>query len=187
MAEALQNINPHWAQTFSINYADAFNFRNSHKLLTTGNLYFPGLFTNHSIVINGAYQKRDSLPDLFNNNFPYSRGYQALSTRRMYKIGFNYHLPLLYPDLGFGNILFIQRIRANSFFDYTSARAKINGSLAEIKNRSAGVELYVDSKLWNALPATFGIRFSHLLDTDYNNPGVKNRWEFIIPISIIPR
>src|SRR5204863_3246192 len=111
-----------------------------------------GLFTNHSLVINASYQKRDTLPDLFSNTFSYSRGYEALSTRRMYKYGFNYHLPLWYPDWGFGNIVFFQRVRINAFYDHTVAQSRLNGVLTDIKNRSSGGELYFDTKVWNALP-----------------------------------
>jgi hypothetical protein len=104
----------------------------------------------------------------------------------MYKLGVNYHLPIVYPDWGFANLLFFQRIRGNAFFDYTSAKARVNNVLTEIINRSTGAEIYFDTKIWNALPVSFGVRFSHLLDTDLVNPLVKNRWEIIIPIGLIP-
>ena len=184
--QARQHINPRWAQSISLNYRDAFNFRNSYKFVAHSSFYFPGLFANHSLVINTAFQKRDSLPDLFSKSFSYSRGYEALSTRRMYKLGANYHFPIVYPDWGFANILFFQRIRANAFYDYTNAKARVNNVLTEIINSSTGAEIYFDSKLWNSLPVSFGVRFSHLLDTDLLNPLVKNRWEIIIPIGLIP-
>ena len=183
---AKQHINPRWAQTLSLSYRDAVNFSNSHKFVAHGSLYFPGLLVNHSLVINAAWQKRDTLPDLFSKNFSYARGYEALSTRRMYKFGVNYHFPIVYPDWGFGNIIFFQRIRTNLFYDYSSARARLNGVLTEIKSRSTGAELYFDTKAWNALPVSFGVRYSYLLDTDLLNPGVRNRWELIIPIGLIP-
>lgn len=184
--QARQHINPHWAQAVSLSYRDAFTLINSHKLVGNSSFYFPGLFTNHSLVINASYQKRDSLPDLFSNNFSYSRGYEALSTRRMHKFGFNYHLPLWYPDWGFGNIVFFQRVRINAFYDHTVAHARLNGVLTDIKNRSTGGELYFDTKVWNALPVSVGLRFSHLLDDDLQNPGLKNLWEIIVPIGLIP-
>jgi nucleoid DNA-binding protein len=188
---ARQHINPRWAQSISVSYRDAFTYSNSHKLVANAALYFPGLFVNHSLVFNGAYQKRDSLSDLFSNTFSYARGYEALSTRRMYKVGVNYHFPICYPDWGLSGILYFQRIRANAFFDYNSAKARLlysNGTslLTEIKNRSTGGELYFDTKVWNSLPVSIGIRFSHLLDVDLLNPTVKNKWEIIIPIGLIP-
>jgi len=184
--KARQHINPRWAQSLSLNYRDAFNFSNSHKFVGLASFYFPGIGRNHSLLINTAYQSRDTLPDLFSKNFAYSRGYEALSTRRMYKLGINYQLPVVYPDWGFANLLYFQRVRANAFYDYTNAKARVNNKLTEIKSRSTGAEIYFDTKIWNAYPVSFGVRFSHLLDTDLLNPLVKNRWEIIIPIGLIP-
>jgi len=184
--KARQHINPRWAQSVSLNYRQAFTFFETKKLVSNSALYFPGLFKNHSLVLNAAFQVRDSLPDLFSNNFSYSRGYEALNTRRMFKLGANYHFPLVYPDWGVGNIFFIQRIRANAFFDYTNSKARVNRVLTDIINRSAGGEIYFDGKIWNALAAGIGIRYSHLLDTDLLNPAAKGRWEIILPLNLIP-
>jgi hypothetical protein len=184
--KAKQHIFPRWAQNFSVSYRDALTFTSSHKLVATGNLYFPGLHPNHNLVINLAYQKRDTLPDRFSNNFPFSRGYEALRTRRMYKLGANYHFPLLYPDMGVGNIAYLLRIRANAFFDYTNARARLNGTLQDIIAKTAGGEIYFDGKIWNALPVSIGVRYSRLLNNDLLNPGVKNVWEVVLPVGIIP-
>jgi len=126
------------------------------------------------------------LPDLFSNSFSYARGYEALSTRRMYKLGANYHFPLCYPDWGVGGLIYFQRVRANAFFDYNNAKARVNGVLTEIINRSVGGELYFDTKVWNSLPVSIGVRFAHLLDTDLLNRGIKNKWEIIVPVNLIP-
>jgi hypothetical protein len=184
--QAKQHINPHWGQTIAVTYRNAFKLINTNKLVANGSLYFPGLFTNHSFVLNGSYQSRDTSFNYFSNTFSYSRGYEALSTREMYKWGANYHFPIVYPDWGFSNLLFIQRIRANAFYDHTTARARLNRVLTKIKNRSVGAEIYFDSKAWNALPVSFGFRYTHLIDTDLINPGTSNRWEFVIPIGLIP-
>ena len=183
---ARQHINPRWAQSVTANYRDAINIVNSYKLVTNSAFYFPGLAINHSLVINGAYQKRDSLPDIFSNNFSYARGYEALSTRRMFKVGVNYHFPLCYPDWGIGGVIYFQRIRVNTFYDYNNAKARVSGILTEIVNRSTGAELYFDTKVWNTLPVSIGVRFARLLDKDLLNPGVKNRWEIIVPVGLIP-
>ena len=77
-------------------------------------------------------------------------------------------------------------ILSRGSFDYTNAKARVNNLLTEIKSRSTGAEIYFDTKIWNAYPVSFGVRFSHLLDKDLLNPTVKNRWEIIIPIGLIP-
>jgi hypothetical protein len=68
-----------------------------------------GFFFNHSVVLDGAFQERDTSRALFSNRFPYSRGYNETYLSRMWKLGANYHFPIWVPDWGFGNILYIQR------------------------------------------------------------------------------
>jgi hypothetical protein len=102
----------------------------------------------------------------------------------MWKWGVNYHLPLLYPDWGFGQIVYFLRIRANAFFDNTTVKSLRTGFSTPL--RSTGVELYFDTRWWNQQPVTFGIRYSRLLDADsYANPPNVNRWEFILPVILI--
>lgn len=184
--KALQHIHPRWAQSVSLNYRKGFNYFETGKLIGNSAFYFPGIGVNHSLVLNAAFQKRDTLPDFFSNNFAYARGYETLNTRSMFKWGVNYHIPLLYPDWGVGNIFFIQRIRTNLFYDHNSARARVNGKLTDIINRSTGTEIYFDGKIWNALSGSIGFRYSHLLDVDLQFPSAKGRFEIILPINIIP-
>ncbi len=39
---ARQHINPRWAQSIAATYRDAFNFRNSHKLVCQRSIVFSG-------------------------------------------------------------------------------------------------------------------------------------------------
>jgi hypothetical protein len=54
--------------------------------------------------------------------------------------------------------------------------------------RSVGGEIYFDSKIWNELPLSFGIRASYLLDNGFTSNDKKGntRFEFILPLSLIP-
>lgn len=184
--QAVQHINPRWAQSISASFRQAHTFVNSWKFVANSKWYFPGVHRNHSLVLDLSYQRRDTMRDLFSNTFSYARGYLALSTREMQHVGLNYNLPIAYPDWGFGNIAFIQRLRANLFFDFTQARARVQGILQNIDQRSTGVELFVDGKIWNALPASLGIRYSRLLDVDLRSPATINRWEIVLPVNLIP-
>jgi hypothetical protein len=105
----------------------------------------------------------------------------------MWRISGNYHLPLILPDWGVANILYIQRIRANLFYDFQRLFSNNKKSSADL--RSAGIEFYADTKWWNQYPLTFGIRVSRLLDDDPRGgyPKGTNLFEFIVPVSIIPR
>lgn len=184
--QAGQNIYPRWAQTLNVNYRDAITFRDNKKLVATANLFFPGFGKNHSFVINAAYQRRDTLADLFSKIFLFSRGYEARNSQTMYRVGFNYHFPVFYPDWGFANLLYFQRIRANAFFDYSRTQLKRQTGLLYREYRTVGGEIYFDTKIWNQLPVSFGVRYSHLLDDDLLNPGRKGLWEIILPLNILP-
>ena len=179
--QARQQIYPRLAQTLYLNYSRSVSSLEANQFLASAYLYFPGLFKTHSLVINGAFQSRDTLRNAnFSNSFPFSRGYTAESYHHMFKLGVNYHFPLAYPDWGIASIIYFQRIRANLFYDFTRAtdfnRA---GKFVAGNFRSVGTEVFFDTKWWNQQPLSFGIRYSYLLDGN-----VKSQWGFILPIGI---
>ena len=181
-----QQIYPKLAQSILFTYNRAVTTLQGNQLLASGYFYFPGLTATHSLVLTAAYQQRDSLNAVrFSNSFPFSRGYSGENFYRMSRFGVNYHFPLAYPDWGFGNMIYFLRIRANLFFDYTNVPySPNNGTGAQQQYRSFGTEIYFDSKWWNLLPISFGIRYSHLLDADYEGRA-PNQWEFILPINLL--
>ncbi len=184
--KAKQNIYPRFAQSISLGYKGALTSYKGSQFVANGNLYLPGFLTNHNIVLNGAYLIKDTLGRLnFSSGFPFSRGYQAENLHKMSKWGVNYHLPLLYPDAGLANIIYLLRVRANLFYDHTH----VNDFLSDRKPfvtdfRSTGAELYFDTKWWNEAAVTFGIRYSYLLDNDLFGATGKNRWELILPFNL---
>jgi len=88
-------------------------------------------------------------------------------------------------DWGFANIAYIQRIRANAFYDLT--RVYSRDKQFTVDQRSTGGEIYFDTKWWNQYSLTFGFRVSYLLDTDFYEPRKAVSYEFVLPVSIIPR
>jgi hypothetical protein len=182
---ARQHIFPRLGFNSSLQYRHAVSKYDSYQVFGSANIYLPGFISNHSLVLNGAFQQRDTFRILFSNRFPYSRGYNETYLSRMWKIGANYHFPLWVPDWGFGNILYIQRIRANAFYDLT--RVYSRNKLVTADQRSVGMEFYFDTNWWNQYPLTFGCRISTRLDDDLVT-GQRGTWfEFILPVSIIPR
>lgn len=179
--QASQQIYPHLGLTVSTNYRTGFTAK-AYQWLTVGNLYLPGFFPTHSIVLNGAYMMRDTLGNYsYSNGFPISRGYSSINYPRMWKMSANYHLPIAYPDWGFGNLVYFLRVRGNAFYDYSSVK-----SLRYQRSyllRSVGGEIYFDTKWWNQESVTFGIRYSNMLDHKLTGTGA-NRWEFILPIGL---
>jgi hypothetical protein len=186
--KAQQQINPSWAQAITLQYDQAITKYHGQQFLASGYFYFPGLAPTNSLVLTAAFQERDSLNQVsYSNAFPFSRGYTVENFYRMVRFGANYHVPLVYPDWGFGNLVYFLRIRANLFFDYTRALNNFNpGYLVWNDYRSLGAELYFDTKWWNQLPVSFGIRYSRLLDPDFLGKS-PNQWEFILPLNLLSK
>ena len=184
--QSQQQIAPRWAQVLTLSYSSAVTAFAARQFLASGYLYLPGLAYTHSIVLGAAFQQRDTLNNArFTNNFPFSRGYSAESFYRMWRLSANYQLPLFYPDWGFGNILYLLRVRANLYYDYTRAMDFFtNGGNYNANFRSFGSELYFDTKWWNQLSLSFGIRYSRLQDPDFQGRG-PNQWELILPLNIL--
>jgi hypothetical protein len=184
--KAVQHINPHFAQSLLLRYRTIINGHTAHQLLASASLYFPGIGVNHSLVLGGAFQLRDTADQYrFSNSFPFARGYQGVDAPRMWKGSANYHFPLVYPDCGFAQLVYISRIRANLFYDHAWAKSLRTGNTFSF--RSVGAEVFFDTKWWNQQPVTFGVRYSRLLDKDVVGTNNPNRWEFILPVDLFSR
>lgn len=186
---ARQHIYPHLGYTLAADHRYPVNNFTGYQFLGRASLYLPGIFSTHNIILSGAFQQRDTSKIIFGNSFAGARGYsdyyRTNAGSRLWRLSANYHFPLFIPDWGFGNILYIQRIRANAFYDFQRIFSNTKTNTYDL--RSTGAEMYFDTRWWNQYSLTFGIRFSHLLDTDLLAPQQANVIEFILPVSIIPK
>ncbi|HUC83328.1 MAG TPA: hypothetical protein VMR70_20625 [Flavisolibacter sp.] len=181
---AVQHIYPKFAYTLNGQYRhllDDFGY----QALAGASLYLPSI-RNHSIVLAANIQKTDTANITFSNRFANSRGYNDFYFPKMWRLSGNYHMPLLYPDTGIPGILYFLRVRSNFFYDFTRVFDRRENFANQ---RSVGGELFFDTKLFNALPATIGFRISHLLDDDFSRtrPKGSNVFEVIVPLDIIPQ
>lgn len=184
--QAVQHIYPRLGYALSMTYRHAITKYEGNHFITNGTVYAPGLAANHNLLLTGSFQQRDTLGQIgFSNRFAYSRGYTGRYFSRMWRLSANYHFPLWHPDWGFGDILYIQRIRANAFYDFTKVYSK--NKLQTADQRSVGGEIFFDTKWWNQYPLTFGFRVSKLLDRDQFDGFKGMIYEFIMPVNIIPR
>jgi len=175
---ATKQIYPSWAQVITLQYRGSLDKTTAHQLLASSLFYLPGLSKTNSTVIALAYQARDTAGQYFyTNDFPIARGYREIDFPRMWKAGINYHFPLAYPDWGFANLAFVQRVRANVFFDYSAGKSLRTGNIYNFN--SFGAELFIDGKIWNEQPVTIGARYSRLIN------GGGGLFELVAPILII--
>ena len=141
-------------------------------LLLRGDLYLPGIGKNHSLLINTLYQQSQFLDNYkFSNRFFYPRGHDSSNSDNVFKIGVNYALPIAYPDVAFGSLAFLKRVKANFFFDYANLSTGEPFSPESLLNSqisSAGVELTFDVRFLRLLEVDFGARYSYLTQPLFN-------------------
>lgn len=183
---AAQHIYPRFAYSAAVSFRHAISRYDASQVNASAALYVPGLLSNHNLILNAAFQERDTLGQVsFGNRFAYSRGYTGRFFSRMWKLSANYHLPVWCPDWGVANILYIQRIRMNLFYDFTKVYSPDKKQTRD--QRSVGGELFADTKWWNQYPLTFGVRISRLLDRDQFDGYKGNFFEFVMPVSLFPK
>ena len=183
LPRARQQIFPRAGYAVSTDYRHRLDEK-GYQQLHNGTLFLPSPFNNHSIALTGSFQQTDTSNVLFSNRFNNARGYSEFYFSRMWRLSGNYHLPLAYPDFGLGSIVYLLRLRSNVFYDHS--RMFSNNKKNTIDLRSAGTELFFDTKWWNALPVTFGVRYSYLLDSKLTSNRSPHVFEFIIPVDLIP-
>lgn len=179
--QALQHLNPRLGFNFDLGYRTTFGndeFQ-SDVFLGRADLFLPGLSRNHSIVINTMYQRQDVLDNYrFSNLFIYPRGYDTVFGDRIFKVGFNYHMPLFYPDMAVGGLAFLKRVKANVFYDF--ARLSADSPFASTWNQySTGVELTFDVRFLRVLEVDLGFRYSRILGDSFT-PSSRNQFDFLL-------
>ncbi|MEM9921060.1 MAG: hypothetical protein AAF990_23365 [Bacteroidota bacterium] len=178
---ALQHLRSRLGINFEARYRTLLNSNqlSGDVFSVRADLFLPGIGPNHSILINGYHQEIDELDNYrFPNFFVYPRGYAALTRSQVSKIGFNYSLPLYYPDLAIGPFAFLKRVKVNLFADFGRANSKY---FVEQNFNSAGLELNVDFRLFRLVEVDCGVRYSRISEPRFGlESGQANQFEFVL-------
>lgn len=184
---ALQHINPRFWFYLDLWYRGTVgtDVNSGNVFLGLFNLYLPGFAKNHSLYFNTAIQSENFYNAYkFPNFFPYSRGYGSWFEDNAFRYGVNYTFPLFYPDLPLSSLLFIKRIKANLFYDFTGLNSSLIDRISAVRGtrfmRSVGVELTFDIRAIRLLEADLGFRWSYLLDADSFGITNPNKFDFLL-------
>ncbi len=135
--------------------------------------YLPGALPNHGVRLYYGYQDRGDGPhNLFSDAIRYPRGWGKSSNDNMYTFSADYRLPLAYPDLSIGGIMYLKRLRASIFADFARQEGVIyeNNTPVAVFSRnlsSYGVELVGDMNWFRFYaPVQLGFRASYLRELE---------------------
>lgn len=167
--KAARDILPRNGYQLRLQYLTApFNTENYGSLyaarLTT---YLPGILPNHGLMLRFGYQyqalegKALYLPK---HLLEAPRGYDfQYQTRQQWAFKADYAFSILSPDLSIGSLIYIQRLRANLFYDLS--RNQANAPKGWTTQSSYGTDLVFD---WNVFrmsyPLTTGVRLIQPID-----------------------
>ena len=154
----VQEIDPRWGQILQGGYAHTpwKKMDLGHEWWISGQFYFPGFATNHSISIYSGYQNRPKA-GYYDKKILRPRGIDMygyeLTTLRT-----NYKLPLLFPDQHITSVLYVKRIDGGIFFDMGHDKTQ-RGTR---NYYSYGIELNAGLHLFRLpFPITLGGRFGY--------------------------
>lgn len=177
-ARARQHTISRFGQWLSLRYLSDLDTLHAEQFSIETDFTFPGPFRNHIVWLQLDYKKEDQQNDfIFSDVFNYARGYPQVVANALYRAGFNYHAPILYPDFGLFGIAYWKRLGLTVFYDHNVAKT----GEQETTFRSAGMEAIFDVRLFNVEDVQFGVRWAHPLDRDVVVGVSNNTFEFFIP------
>lgn len=161
MQAAPLDLRPPWGQRLSLVFRHTPWRAGDYEgrlFSISGDAYFPGLARHHSLIVGAAYEEQDPADYRFESEIIFPRGYDYAFHRKLGRISVDYALPLAYPDLALGSLVFLKRISVNLFYDH--GRAWDGGLRTEYD--SAGLDLLFDA-CFMRIPITinFGLRTSY--------------------------
>jgi len=191
-ASPKKNLLPTWGQTITIGYSKFIalldNFKSTYSLtkqyrqnfdfvdriFVKSTLYFPGPIKHHGISISGGYTQVDVANSKFSTQsspidpkINFARGYNGYSGVKYNSyslISANYSFTIINPDLSLPSILYLKRIYATLFADYSTCNSVTKSAIQTTNYSSFGMEIYTQSNIINSpnFSILFGGRFSSI-------------------------
>lgn len=144
----------------------------SHTARTFGEakIFLPSLFNNHGIRIGFAGERNTTglrgyeyvPPSSQSTEYVLARGYDYEPLDRFSKWSADYAFPIANPDFNLRSVYHLKRISMDLFYD--SSRTYFLDK-HEVKE-SAGVETYLESRIFRVLPLTLGVRYVRRFQDD---------------------
>ncbi len=135
-----------------------------------GGIYLPGIGLHNHLVLKSGWQKQDPgqyyLPI---NRIDFPRGYTSAISAELKTFSVDYALPLVYPDWSIEPVIYLKRIRADFFYDWSHGRNVLLGKDKVYTGiyQSTGAEILFDFHAGRIIfPFIAGIRTGYLFNDD---------------------
>jgi hypothetical protein len=123
-------------------------------------MFFPGWLRHHGLRLQAGYERQVPQNYRFAGELAFPRGYEPVFHDVFYRGTIDYAIPLLYPDLALGALLYCKRLKATLFGDWGLGQDRS----ARQTYTTVGVELTTDFHLFSLpLELTTGVRSAYRL------------------------
>ncbi len=147
-------------------YTTQINFRHtplkgdykSRIISLQGNYYLPGFAKHHSLMLDAKLEWQDPVNYRFASLVSYAKSYDYLYHDLFTGAGATYEMPLAYPDLAFGSLIYFKRLRGALFGDFNFGKT---GAFRQQYN-SVGVDLNFDFCVFDLYAELYaGVRIAY--------------------------
>ena len=164
--EFIEKYVEYLSQYSQINFLDDFLKIHSNELSNYNNsIYKDNSRTDKINWVGAGYFIYDE-DYLFRNNINFISGYDNnYRFTNFFGWGFEYELPLFYPDFSIGPIAYIQRIRGTGFINGGTIEGNLNngGTTFTESPKSAGVGITLDLNLFRqTFMFDLGVKYSYV-------------------------
>jgi hypothetical protein len=176
MATSLRDLQSKWGLVVNLNYMSSpFKLEQMGQLASAESwLYFPGFLKNHGLRIYGGYQWKEFGLYSFSDQLAYPSGYLNYHNTQMVSGHANYVFPVLYPDLNMFEYVYVKRVKANAFYQYSAFKYQS----ATFDLSSVGVDLTANMHLFRfPIPFEMGVRYARRIS--YND----NYYQFLFKVN----
>ena len=165
--QAPKEIVPRWGLLAAARHRRALGGGGATQTTASATAFAPGLARSHGLVLRAAVrlepiQNAFQFPDFFR----YARGLAKPVHDRAATFSVEYHLPLLYPDVGAAGLVYARRLRAVAWADYTRLRLPAPFRERDDGMGSVGVDLVGDFTFFNVEDLPVGVRLAYVTRAD---------------------
>ncbi|MFK8164914.1 MAG: TolB family protein [Lewinella sp.] len=176
---AFRQVQSRFGASFSLVYDQGLGEDIGNRFLLRSSVFLPGFSQTHGLRLDADFQAEDSGNNYqFPDGFFYARGYGAVLSDQISRLGVNYQLPVAYPDFGIAGITYFKRIRLNAFYDYS--RRTIDQFDFVQSLSSVGGQVFFDNRWLNAQDITVGVEVAYLLDAAKVGIGQQAQFRFLV-------
>ncbi len=140
LRQSKRDVAPRWGQAISVNYRTTpFGGKlTAEQIGIQGNLFFPGLMKHHSLRLRGGYQQQAKGTYTFGPLLFFPRGKLYLTDDQIKAGSAEYRFPVADMHWSLGRWLYVQRIKANVFYDQSMGQSSVD--VRDVYGRLRGYE-----------------------------------------------